>query len=197
MKRHVLIATLALALTACAATAPTPTPVPPSSAIIALAKPPAVVAPKPDTVTLAHEHWSLTVPATEGWTIDDDSEEGCQVSRANDTDRHVLPVKIFVASQKDVDDPQTWAMVASVMAEQAATSMGEIVDVKRTLVQFGGPDGTVASLTQVTLKNGAFVGQLAVENVPTKVGYAVICIAPTNAVDAKLMATITKTFTLK
>lgn len=196
MKRLTLIAAIALALTACATTTPTATIVPPSPAIVALANPPTVLAPapKPDTVTLEHTHWSLTVPATSGWTVNEDTEEGCTVTRVPDMTNNVLAAKIFVISSKDVDDASEWATGSSLLAEQAAGQINEVINVQRRLIDF---HGTVASLTQVTLKNDIFVGDLAVEQESTKTGYAVVCIAPNNDVDAKLMATITKTFTLK
>src|SRR5579863_5255870 len=188
------VAALAALLTACGASAPPPVHTPPKPAIVALAgTPPAAVTPKPATVTLDHTNWAITVPGS--WTVKEDGDDGCQVVRERDDVNHVLPAMVEVSVNHDVDSAEAWAMGASAMVEQAAGQMGTVSGVHRALIEFHGVTG---SLTQVNLaKEGVFIGQLAIQQEATKIGYAVICVAPANPDDAKLMATITKTFVMK
>jgi hypothetical protein len=188
------VAALAAVLTACGAATPPPAPTPPKAAIVALAHPPAALAPKPDVVTLDHPHWSITVPATVGWTVEENNEEGAKIVRAKDPEHGVLPMLIEVSVNEGVTDTQQWLMMSSVLLIGAAQQNGTVTGVKRGLLNYG---GYLASLTQVSTEEHVFLGQLALRDAATNQGFAIICVAPMTGEDGKLAATITKTFKLK
>jgi len=183
------VAALVATLTACGASAPPPPPTPPSPAIVALAHPPAVVAPKPEVQVIDHKNWSITVPSD--WVVSDDSEEGVTVDRQKAPG--VVPAHLQVISQPLGDvEPEAFVRIISVMAPNQIPDGVNVTDVKR---QAGSYHGRPTSLTQVNTDKGVFLGAFAQVDVANHTGYVVVAIAP-NA-DGKLMATITKSFVIK
>lgn len=194
MKRIALITALALALTACGASTPAPKLTPPSPAIVAMAHPPATVAPVATQSlvrTLDHKFWSMQVPSA--WEVVGDSEEGVKVNRLPAPG--VLPASIQVISQDLGDSPaEEFVMVMSIMAEKTVPEGVTVTDVQR---QAGKYKGHTSSVTQVNTSKGVFLGVLAMVDEVHKTGYAVVAIAPMVPADGKLMGKISQTFTLK
>jgi hypothetical protein len=193
MRRFVpALAAMAL-VCGCAASAPPPQPVPPKAAIVALASPPAQLAPKPTTNHIVHKDWDITVPAD--WTVSDEDETGVKAVRAADKANHVLPALVEVASQ-DVDptiDAKQNAVMLSVMCVAAASQDNEdnIDGVRRGFIVY---EGRIGSLTQVGFKNGSFTGCIGLLDETAHRSYLIVAVAPQD--DGHLMATISKTFHL-
>lgn len=192
--RFIAAAALALALTACGASAPPPAPTPPSPAIVALAKPPAGLAPAPSeaqTRVIDHKLWSITVPST--WTVTEDTEEGVTVEREKAPG--VLPARLQVISQP-LDDTEPTQFCA-VMSMMATAQLPEGVTATHVARQLGHWHGHTSSVTQVNTDAHVFLGVLATVDEAHKTGYVVLAIAPMNPDDGHLMGAMSQTFTLK